>query len=43
MDCPYCGSEVRVVPVQVDTDEYGLPIYHRKVYFDACGYIADFG
>ena len=41
MDCPYCGSEVRIVPEQVDSDERGLPIYHRKVYCDACGYQAD--
>jgi len=41
MDCPYCGSEIRIVPEQVDTDGRGLPIYHRRAYCDACGYQVD--
>ena len=41
MNCPYCGSEIRIVPEQVAEDEKGIPVYHRKAYCDACGYKAD--
>lgn len=41
MNCPYCGSEIRVVPEQVAEDEKGIPVFHRKAYCDACGYKAD--
>ena len=41
MNCPYCGSEIRIVPEQVTEDEKGIPVFHRKAYCDACGYKAD--
>ena len=36
MKCYKCGSEMRVVPEQVATDEKGLPVYHRIGYCDSC-------
>jgi len=36
MKCYKCGSEMKVVPEQVATDEKGLPVYHRIGYCDSC-------